>query len=96
MSNAWSCVAAMSLSVGAIAGCRTAAGACEDFIDAVEECQGAPDDHYNQDWCDETVDAGCEDRRYFDCLEDNLECNDGDASTTPIICQIKADVVCPD
>jgi len=79
-----------------IVGCNAAENACEDFIDAVNDCEGAADDYYNQAWCDETVERGCEDRRYFNCLEDKLECADGQASTKPIVCKITADVTCPD
>lgn len=80
--------------VGSVAGCNRTVAACEDFIDAVEECEGSPDDRYDEDWCEENVDRGCEDRRYFNCLEDNLECEDGNASTTPILCEVKADATC--
>jgi hypothetical protein len=38
----------------------------------------------------------CEDRRYFNCLEDNLTCANGNADTTPVICRVKADVSCPE
>ena len=96
MRRGWMSVAAMAGLLGGLSGCNSAERACEDFIDAVEECQGAPDDHYNQAWCDEGVERGCEDREYYDCLQDNLECVDGEASTHPIFCQIAADVVCPD
>ena len=91
----WKSALGLAALATAVAGC-SAAGACEDFVDAVEECQGAPDDYWNQAWCDETVDKGCEDRRYYNCLEDQLDCNDGKASTTPIICRVGADATCPD
>jgi len=92
----WMMAAAVPWLVVAVVGCNTAGNACEDFVDAVEECEGAADDYYNQAWCDETVDRGCEDRRYFNCLEDKLECTDGQASTRPILCEVKADATCPD
>lgn len=89
-------VLAITAVVSAASGCRGAAGACEDFIDAVAKCEGAADSHYNQAWCDETVERGCDSREYYACLEDNLQCVDGEASTAPVFCDIAADVVCPD
>ncbi len=85
----------VALLAGSATSCRTAKDACESFVEAVEECQGGPDDHYNQAYCDQSVEGGCDDRRYYTCLEDHLSCTNGQASTTPIICQVAADAVCP-
>lgn len=88
-------VAILALSLAAVPGCYTAEDACEDFIDAVAACEGAPDDHYNQAWCDANADTGCSDRQYYECMEERLECVNGEADAHPILCQLEADLSCP-
>ena len=81
--------------VAGLGGCRSAADACADFIAAVEDCQGGSDDYYNQAYCDQNVEAGCGDRKYYDCMANNLSCANGQASTTPIACSISSAFNCP-
>jgi hypothetical protein len=90
-------VAPATLGLGLVlglGGCRTAADACADFIAAVEECEGHPDDYYNQAYCDQNAEAGCDDRKYYDCMADDMTCVNGEADTTPISCSFSSAFSC--
>lgn len=91
----WMTVATLGVCLTTLSGCYTAEDACEDFVDAVAACEGAPDDHYNQAWCDANADTSCSDRQYYECMEERIDCVNGEASTHPLLCQLEADLSCP-
>ena len=78
-----------------LCGCRDVLDACHDYVDAVVECQPSSALGSDDGYCDRIVNGGCDDRQYFECMHDGIECVNGIAQTTPLSCAVASGAECP-